>query len=390
MKRLTLFTLISVGAFIFVIGCRHDSSPDPSLFSVEVIDGIRSVHNFGPQLGDTPGVKLELIGKIGSQDKEDESNILYDPVDVARLSNGDILILEGRGCVVKRYNKDHKYISSFGQKGQGPGDFQSPFLLRLNPDRNRIYVGDDKISVFFPEGRFEDGFIPLWIGGSSIMAQYRISGLAVLSGSRVILPSIPSRWMDSGKPELLSIYDKKGAVIGFFGAVQKYDNPDLTLNANIGFFASDQDDHIYVAYAFQNKICKYSPDGKMLFFADRPLPFEIKNEVKAVLFKSGNIEKEFPWPSVSSVAKGIFVDRKSRIWVLTFIKQPNKFGTFAEKENLTACYEFDVFDSSGILLFKVPFPNVRFDQFSIYDDRIYLIESKNEMCVYEYRIIERN
>jgi hypothetical protein len=128
----------------------------------------------------------------------------------------------------------------------------------------------------------------------------------------------------------------------------------------------------------------------MLFFADRPLPFEIKNEVKAVLFKSGNIEKEFPWPSVSSVAKGIFVDRKSRIWVLTFIKQPNKFGTFAEKENLTACYEFDVFDSSGILLFKVPFPNVRFDQFSIYDDRIYLIESKNEMCVYEYRIIERN
>jgi hypothetical protein len=44
-------------------------------------------------------------------------------------------------------------------------------------------------------------------------------------------------------------------------------------------------------------------------------------------------------------------------------------------------------DPSGV---KVPFPKVRFDQFSIYDDRIYLIESKNEMCVYEYKIIERN
>jgi len=382
--------LISVWTTIFFIGCRHDSSPDTSLFSVEVVAGVRSVHNFSPQLGNTPGVKLELIGKIGSQDNEDEGKVLFDPVDAARLSNGDILILEGRGCAVKRYNKDHKYISSFGQKGQGPGDFQSPFLIKLNPDRNRIYVGDDKISMFFPDGKFEDGFIPPWIGGSSIKEQYRKSGLAALSGSRVILPSDPSRWRDSGKPELLSIYDKKGVRLGSFGAVRQYDNPDLTLNANIGFFTSDRNDYVYIAHAFQNKISKYSPDGTTIFSADRPLPYEIKNEVKAVVFKSGSIEREFPWPSVTSVAKGLSIDHKNRIWVLTFTKQPNKYGVFAEEENLTACYKFEVFDSSGILLFNVPFPNVRFDQFSIYDDRIYLIESTNEMCVYEYRMIERN
>ncbi len=62
--------------------------------------------------------------------------------------------------------------------------------------------------------------------------------------------------------------------------------------------------------------------------------------------------------------------------------------SFDKEENLTNCYEFDVFDSNGILLFKIPFPNVRFDNISIYDDRIYLIDSKNESCVYEYRIVE--
>jgi hypothetical protein len=244
--------------------------------------------------------------------------------------------------------------------------------------------------VFFLDGRFEDSFLPPWIGGSSFAVQYGTSGLAALSGARVILPSDPSGWKDSGTPGLLSVYDHKGALVGSFGAVQKFDDPDLTVNANIGYFASDREDQVYIAYAFQNKISRYSPDGKMIFSADRPLAFEIKNEVKFLLFKSGSVERKLPYPAVTSVARGLCVDQKNRIWVLTFLKQPNKFGTFAEDENLSACLEFEVFDSSGIFLFKVPIPNTRFDQFSLYDDRLYLIESTDEMCVYEYRIIERN
>jgi hypothetical protein len=112
--------------------------------------------------------------------------------------------------------------------------------------------------------------------------------------------------------------------------------------------------------------------------------------MKVEILKSGNLEREFPWPSVSSVTKGISVDHKNRIWVLTFLKQPNRLLSFDKGENLTDCYEFDVFDSDGILLFKVSFPNVRFDNFSIYDNRIYLIDSKNESCVYEYRIVEKD
>ena len=93
---------------------------------------------------------------------------------------------------------------------------------------------------------------------------------------------------------------------------------------------------------------------------------------------------------MSSVSKGVGADHGDRIWVLTFLIQPNKFGDFENEENLSNCYKFDVFDSDGILLFKVPFPNVLFNNFSIYDDRIYLIDYQNESCVYEYRIVERN
>jgi len=375
---------------LLISGCNK-SSLDASLFTVEVIDDVRYVHNHAPQFGDTSDVKLKLLGKIGKLEGVEEKDILYNPVDAARLSNGDILILEGSGCLVKRYNKDHEFVSSFGQKGQGPGDFLSPYFLRLSVNKNKVYVADSKISMFSLDGSFQDSFKPTYIAlFGSLGVQYKRSGMAVLSGSHVILPSHPSKWIDSGDHKLLSVYDKTGTIIRSFGAVKLYENPRLTLNANIVYFTKDSSENIYAAYGHQNKISKYSPDGKMIFSADRSLPYEIENVMKVELFKSGNMESEFPWPSVSSVSKGVGMDHRGRIWVLTFLKQPNKFGAFEDEGNLSKCYEFDVFDSDGILLFKVPFPNVLFDNFSIYDDRIYLIDFQNESCVYEYRIVERN
>ncbi|HCS49369.1 MAG TPA: hypothetical protein DIW61_14390 [Candidatus Aminicenantes bacterium] len=72
------------------------------------------------------------------------------------------------------------------------------------------------------------------------------------------------------------------------------------------------------------------------------------------------------------------------------MKQPNRFLTFDETENWADCFEFEVFDSEGILLFNAASPNVRFDNFSICDDRVYLIDSQPESCVYEYKIVEEN
>lgn len=387
MKRLLfIIPLAAALSILSTMGCRK-TSIDTSLFTVEEIDGVRYIHNHDSQRGYSSGVKLELLGKIGKLEGEEEKDILYDPVDAARLPNGDILILERSGCTVKRYNEDYEYISSFGQKGQGPGDLIYPFCIRLN--ENKLYVADRDVSIFSPDGSYEDGFSPPIIARhGSIGAQYRTSGMAIISGSHVILPSHPSQWIDSGEDKLLSVYDKKGTIIRSFGAVQLYENPELTLNANIVYFAKDSNDNLYLTYACQNRICKYSPDGKMIFSADRTLPYEIRNEMKVEVMKSGNMEAEFPWPSVTSVTKGINVDHKNRIWVLTYIKKPNKLLSFDKDENLTECYEFDVFDSNGILLFKIPFPNVRFDNFSIYSNRIYLIDSTDESCVYEYRIVE--
>jgi len=388
MSRLVRVALFFTLTSVLLIVCGSDSSIDMSLFSVEEVDGVQYIQNHAPQFGNTSGLKLELLGKIGKLESEEEEDILFDPVDAARLPNGDILILEGRGCTVKRYNKDYAFVSSFGQPGEGPGDLLSPHLIRT--DQSRLYVASRRVSVFALDGTYEDGFRPPVMKRfrSSIGAQYRTSGMAVLSDSRMVLPSHPSKWIDSGEHNLLSVYDEKGKVVRSFGTFKQYESQDLTLNANIAYFVADSSDNLYMAYAHQNKIAKHSPGGAMIFSASRTLPYEIENVIKVEVFTSGNLKSEVPWPSVSSVSKGIGVDHKNRIWVLTFLKQPNRFMSFDDGVSLADCYEFDVFDSNGILLFEVPYPNVRFNNFSIYDDRLYLIDSSSESCVYEYRIVE--
>ena len=252
----------------------------------------------------------------------------------------------------------------------------------------KLYVADYNLSIFSIDGEYESGFEPERIGGSWIHDQYRTSSMTVLSGSHVVLPSHPSIWVDSGDSKLLSIYDKKGTLIRSFGRTIKYENLLLTLNANIVYFDTDSTGHIYVVFRHQNRIDKYSTDGELIFSADRPLAYEVKNTLKVETFKSGTVEREFKVPSITFVTKGIGIDHKNRVWVLTYLKQPNTYLTFDEGENLTECYEFNVFDSNGILLFNVSFPNVTADKFSIYGNRIYLIDSQNESCVYEYRIVE--
>ena len=199
MNRKNTAAIVLVFVLLTVCGCRTSSRHDSTLFSTEVIEGVKYIHNYGAQRGEDPGVRLEYLGTIGKSNSSDERYILFDPMDAVRLDNGDILVLEGRGCLVKRFSRDYKFLSSFGQKGSGPGDFVSPFSLCLDPKGESLFVADLHISRFTVEGDFRSSFKPERIGGSSIHEQFRTAGAVALSDQSVILPSHPSLWMESGK-----------------------------------------------------------------------------------------------------------------------------------------------------------------------------------------------
>jgi len=198
-----------------------------------------------------------------------------------------------------------------------------------------------------------------------------------------------SEWFKPDENSLMSLYDSTGTVIRTFGKVKKFENTAFTLFGNNYFSAIDKKKRIYIAVKGQNRIEKYSPDGELLFTADRPLNNEITFEMVTRTVEAGSETRSIDYARVTSASRGIGIDHKSRIWVLTFLKFPEN-DRYEEDDNMTDFMEFDVFDNEGILLFKAPYPNRRFDTISMYGDRLYIIDLNYEMCVFEYKIVDYN
>lgn len=79
------------------------------------------------------------------------------PTDVAWDSQGNIYISDGYiNSRVAKYSKAGDWVKSWGERGTGPGQFNTPHAIVV--DRNdRVYVGDRanrRIQVFDTEGRF--------------------------------------------------------------------------------------------------------------------------------------------------------------------------------------------------------------------------------------------
>jgi DNA-binding beta-propeller fold protein YncE len=79
------------------------------------------------------------------------------PTDVAWDAAGNIYITDGYiNSRVAKYDNNGDWVKSWGDKGNGPGQFSTPHTLVVDRDNN-IYVGDRanrRIQVFDTEGKF--------------------------------------------------------------------------------------------------------------------------------------------------------------------------------------------------------------------------------------------
>ena len=115
--------------------------------------------------------------------KHDEAH-LGSPSDLAFMANSDVVITDpGNGRVV-RFTKDGKYVSEFGTRGTGPGQFGGN-LHGISVDaRQRIYVadrGNSRVQVFDASGKVLDVWpnikFPCFIGISKDQYAWVVDGL---------------------------------------------------------------------------------------------------------------------------------------------------------------------------------------------------------------------
>jgi DNA-binding beta-propeller fold protein YncE len=119
-------------------------------------------------------IKFSSEGKIlmtlGTPGKAGDGPDRFEqPRDVVVASNGDIFVSDShngqmsgsppdRNARIVKFNKDGRFIKSWGKLGSAPGEFRTPHALAID-FAGRLYVadrGNNRIQVFDLEGNFLD------------------------------------------------------------------------------------------------------------------------------------------------------------------------------------------------------------------------------------------
>lgn len=149
-----LVTSFGAGMFNYPHGIFVDREDNVWLCDGRAKNGKgQTVMKFSPE-----GKLLMTLGKPGvAGDGPDTFN---GPSDVLVAPKGDIFVADGHGgntnARIVKLTKDGKFIKAWGQKGSGPGEFDTPHGLAMD-SAGRLFVadrGNSRIQIFDQNGKF--------------------------------------------------------------------------------------------------------------------------------------------------------------------------------------------------------------------------------------------
>ncbi|MFC1565224.1 6-bladed beta-propeller [candidate division KSB1 bacterium] len=339
-------------------------------YTVEVIDGTKYIKNISAAWGDESKIRLEHVRTIGEIDGENEALMLYYPSDIYIDSNGLIYIVDAGNYKVKVFNEDLNLIRSFGEQGEGPGEFRSPSEIMIK-DNQSIYVRDiQKIEKFTINGDYIETVRPIVQSATNIyLPEY---DKYLLRYSFYTFPG-----MDHKK--LAALADTDGNTILEIGE-KIYTGDDINkMRINEYDITISPDSYIYFTLKYKNIIEKYSMTGQFIYRTERPLNYPVEDE-RQYSYQG----QELSGPS--AINRGFGFDSKGRVWMMTNKKQ------FEDGFQIPDFIYFHVFNSEGIFLGEVEHPpceGVYTRVLRIFGDRLFLIDMREMSVIEEYKIIEK-
>jgi len=375
---------------------------------VETVDGVRVVHNSGPGAwGKAPKAALEPVLTLGDVDTADENLAFYMPSTIVADAAGNLFVLDTGNHRVQKFGPDGKYLATYGRQGQGPGEFYYPAWLAVDA-KGFLYVSDpnnQRIQVLTPDGKdhktikgIEQGVGRVFLGKA---------GELVTGAPRVRFMMNPGENKPTALPKLVNVRDADGKFVRAFGDPVDFDHELLNNSANEVIITVDGAGQTYLVFTVQNRIEKYAADGRLLWRADRELPYSMEIKDKGEIKRDGG-SISIRGPQLNRCAAGVAVDGKGRIWVVTMnrqLKKEEQVGTAVtmtssvgggrtigykvqgegQELRTTDAYKLEVFDADGRLLGSLPL-DFFVDGVFIYDDRLFLMDQYRGTQFREYRI----
>lgn len=350
--------LILLFMTLLSFGCSKEKKAEKPEWQgkIEYENGVKVVKNpEDPVYGE---IIFDLEEDLSIGNESDENYMFFQTGGIATDSQGNIYIVDGGNHRIQKFRSDGQFLQTIGRKGQGPGEFESPYDVWLDPEEN-IYVSEGrKIQIFNKDGEFirsvkllnfvtefgitDEGNILACAFGRSEEGQTRELILINSEGKKSeTIISFPSpmrivRRGDSG-----------------FGLTHDY-SPDLI------FCPIDEKSGIY-GHALEYRLFVIKSSGEVSFIIEKSEPPQsITRKEKDKIVKDiidSQQERGTPWPR-GVVEEGanfakyrpfynrILKDDKGNIYV-------RKLKSVFDEDKSE---EFDVFNPEGYYLYKIKLP----------------------------------
>jgi len=317
---------------IFVIAC---AAP---LFAQQ--NQVPVINNTVPRNGNAPYAEIKLLQTIPTYDDAGKYgiNMVY---DFAVDNNANLYVVSRDENNITVFDRDGKYVRTVGRKGQGPGEFQSPYNIAIKDNEMHVFQRSGSlVQVLDLQGKYIRKItVP---GGGNYDFIYFYGEYYLTSNIKFNIFNISEgnrRALVGGNPEFyvsVEMRDKNFKMIRDIVSVQQKDIKDdrlSTQHSNI-LSGSNIDKYIYFPQNTDKyEITKYDLDGNALLTFTRKykqIPFskpvrDYKERLKEWWIdyydKQGAPQNmrspyltdpsERPW-----VIRKILIDEKQNVWIL--------------------------------------------------------------------------
>ena len=348
---------------LIVLACGQQK--DKWQGTIQEVDGVTIVMN--PEDPIHNAESFEMIEELSIGEREGREEYMFQRLfTLAVNANEDIYVLDYQANHIRKFDKEGEYISTIGKSGQGPGELQAPRSLFCS-DQGELVVGDiNRVSYFTLDGEF-------------------LRSTAYKGGMIII------RDMDSEGN--FYAFDIVGAENVY--EVKKFDSEfnHITSFGTSPLPNPNEDNPFFSVLRFDiiqgtRLVSGYAEEGYVLEIKDTSgnLMRKIEKEYTPLEPTQEDVEEQtaddppemkrkLSVPKYFPPFRIMMADDEGRIYVYTYERTPDR-----EK------YYYDIFDTEGKYIFKIPFesrPHV------IKKNRIYTIDEDEDGYEYvmRYKVI---
>ena len=358
---MNLRSLVAILALLAAAACTEPL--EFADWTIPVPEGT-PVHEYAPASSDErEGNRIELVEDLVFGDSDDPQSSLHQPAAVAIDDAGTVFVADRGDKRVVVFDTRGRFVRTFGQEGQGPGEFQRPSVIAVVDGQVVVYDSQARrLSVWTTDGehvadRVASGFRGVRRMAGTSDGQLTISYLVSLdTGSRI--HSVGTFTVDGEKVRDLGRFRVPPEVIwrGETVVIAPVPQP---------YFALSGAGVVYVPGDYLYQVVAVSEAGESLWAlrvagTSQPFPRSYVEKTETMLeeWYPGIPTSEFLWPELGPIFADVRVDGHGNLYVFPFTvseREPMAL-TMASASSVAQQMPVDVYSPAGERVFVGYFP----------------------------------